>query len=618
MSLKLFASYQEWFVFGLCLLVGLFVIVKFCADQFVKPTPSEENDPWKFVLLRFQTPRRQYLLGFLVYCGALLFIFIAVSLMGPGPILEIAKAITAATQGGLSAAPATPAPDAAWHNYPTFPILVAFYIVGINPNLPKALDFEVLLRRFAHRVAYIPRNMERVFNFMRFSGFELSSEKLTTTWVATDLHRPAMETADLRNLSISLDRAVALYAQAGTLAGDLALADAGELSGSLNVRAFTLYREEIQTAGVNLQATIARLDDLAGMNANDRMRAIAGLQRDLSRNLERLLVIFACAVAGQDMDRMAERVQVLGFTSPFPTDSEIPWNPILQAIGAAAAVLAISWLIAGQMFPSMKNINIPTDTKTIAWMLFVILAVHLVAISRALRVRERLIANDRYYSDSGMGQAVAYVKIFLLCAVVCFPVYLVLNVVNFAAGVRSEMSVPNATIWNGVQFTKEYLLYWLAWTIVPAVCGVLTAYTIDRPVDALKERIISGLLEGSIMAASAVLVLELTTDQIPIGLRVFTVVLYSGLGYVLAFVLPKAVRRYWKSRENHLPEKINALRTNVQEYFYSFQQFTDWLVRRNERLDGKRPLDVLAEDGGMDRLVALVSGSRARIAVAAR
>ncbi len=615
MNFALFASNQEWFVFALCLLVGAFVILKYCADQFVKPTPAEESDPWKFVLLRLQTPRRQYFLGFLVYCGALLFIFFAVSLMGPGPILEIAKAIgAAATQTGLPAA--APAADAAWHNYPTFPILVAFYIVGINPNLPKALDFEVLLRRFAHGMAYIPRNMERVFNFMRFSSFELPPDKLNAAWIATDLHRPAIRTPELRNFSMSLDRAVALYAQAGTLAGDLALAETEDLSADLNLRPFTLYRDEIQTTGVNLQAIIARLDDLAGMNANDRMKAIAGLQRDLSRNLERLLVIFACAVAGQDMDRVAEGAQAVGFTSPFPTESEIPWNPILQAVGAAAAVLAISWSIAAQVFPNMRNINIPTDTKTIAWMLFVILAVHLAAISRTLRARERMIAGDRYYSDSGKGQAVAYVKIFLFCAAVCFPVYLVLNVLNFVSGVRSEMSIPSATIWNGVQFTKEYLLYWLAWTIVPAACGVLTAYTIDRPADTLNDRIVSGLLEGSVMAASAVLVLELTTDQIPLGLRVFTVVLYGGLGGVLAYVLPKAVRRYWKSRESHLPEKINALRMSVQEYFHSFQQFMDWLTRRNQGLGGKRPLDVLAEDGGMERLVALVSGSRPRIAAA--
>src|SRR5687767_4376984 len=85
------------FVFALCLLVGAFVIYKFCLDQFDKPSSNkDENDPWKFVVPRHQAPPRQYLIGFSIYCGMLLIIFLAISMIGPGPFFLILKAIAAA------------------------------------------------------------------------------------------------------------------------------------------------------------------------------------------------------------------------------------------------------------------------------------------------------------------------------------------------------------------------------------------------------------------------------------------------------------------------------------------------------------------------------------------
>ena len=52
-------------VFLICLLVGAFVVLMFCFDQFDKPImDQEDNDPWKFVAPRNLTPRWQYLVGF--------------------------------------------------------------------------------------------------------------------------------------------------------------------------------------------------------------------------------------------------------------------------------------------------------------------------------------------------------------------------------------------------------------------------------------------------------------------------------------------------------------------------------------------------------------------------
>ena len=118
-------------VFSICLSAGAFVVLMFCFDRFDKPTISEdENDPWKFVAPRNLTPPRQYLLGFFVYCGTLLLVFLAISLIGPDTILKIAHG------SGLQ----TTELKAALKDVATFPIVVAFVIVGLHPSLhlPKS------------------------------------------------------------------------------------------------------------------------------------------------------------------------------------------------------------------------------------------------------------------------------------------------------------------------------------------------------------------------------------------------------------------------------------------------------------------------------------------------
>jgi uncharacterized protein (DUF2384 family) len=48
----------------------------------------------------------------------------------------------------------------------------------------------------------------------------------------------------------------------------------------------------------------------------------------------------------------------------------------------------------------------------------------------------------------------------------------------------------------------------------------------------------------------------------------------------------------------------------VMRYFQDAQQFNDWLNTTSDELDKHRPLDVLAEAGGVSRLTALVGRMR--------
>jgi Protein of unknown function (DUF2384) len=630
------------FIFVICLAIGCFVIVRYCLDQFDKPIAGPDDKmPWDFVRPHRLTSRQQYLTGFVIYCSIILLIFVVVSvLIGPGSFFVVVNAITAAlTQTGLPEA--TKVSANGLQDYPTFPIVVAFYIVGLNPNLPTVLNFELPVRKLAHQLAYIPKNMDRIFNYMRFSQFDLPEDKVTEAYTAADLRRPKFDGDDLKPIQPLFDRVVVLYAEAAALSGDVNLHDAEKLVQQLDLDPFKQYRNEIQGVGGNLQGIDSRLLDLAGLQDGERQRTVQSVQRDLTRNLEVLYVIFACASTVQDLGRISDRLRAIGFTTRFPAGTEIPWNPILRVIGAAAVVLLIAYEIAANTWlGDTVRSSIPPTTAGILYVLFTILFVHAFAIGQALYVRAHLIASDDYFSETGRGNPVAYVKIAWRCWYVSVLWYLLLWVFNLAA---MPLALGPGTI------IGYYVATYFVWAAVPAWCGAMTAYTIDRPSDTLAQRVASSVMLGASMGLVAVLVVQaapdmgsvigtLTAQHPPAGAagaaatniaaategtislparnnaeiwyEIFNMVVYGGLGVVIGFGLPAALRRYWRSLEEQLPEQIGLLRANVLRYFQDAQQFNDWLNTTSDELDKHSPLDVLAEAGGVTRLTALVGRMR--------
>ena len=595
------------FVFLVSFIAGAFVVFMFCLDRFDKPNvTADDHDPWQFVVPRYLTPPEQYIFGFTVYCGAMLLIFASVSLVGPQRIFEIVKAAGRAAAEEMSGAAPV---DQSLDNFSTFPVIVAFVLVGLHPSLhlPKSVDFESLIRRFAYRIAYIPKNMDRIFSHMRFSEFDLGDDRLAEAWSAVDLDRPKLEAADVKGLAPLLDRAVLLYVRAAALAGDLTFDGAALLAQDLSLDVFKQYRAEIANVSTNLQAIQGRLSDLDGASPGDRKKVVHAAQHDLIRNLEFLYVIFACAIAGKSMVRIPERLRAVGFTSPFPPGQGIPWDPVLKTLAAAAVVLLIAFMLAGKIFADKVGNNIPTDTPQILHVLLAILIVHMIAVWQALSVRASMIGQDRYYSEAGPPQAVAFIKIFFKCGIACLIGNLLLYGDNLLAALAAGAPVGQ-TVWN-------YFEYWLIWAIVPAFCGAATAHALDRPSDTPAQRATSGALQGLVMGVAALVATESTAWAVdaPPFYQAFNFGIYGGLGFVIGYQLPAAVRRYWAALENRLPDRIVVLRTSVREYFRDIQQFTEWLNTHNERLGGKRPVDLLAQDAGVQQLVSFVATSRPKL-----
>jgi hypothetical protein len=326
------------------------------------------------------------------------------------------------------------------------------------------------------------------------------------------------------------------------------------------------------------------------------------------------------------MDRVNDQLRAIGFISDYTKWPGIPWDPIIKAGFAAAVVLLLAMLIAANTFQGTTHhaIYIPTDSVDVLTLLGKIILVHIFAIAQAMRVRNRLIISESYFApESGTGNSLAYAQIVFASAITSFVSYVVLNLPNLANGLLNN---ADNTI-NISRICLSYIYLNLIWSTIPGCCGVVTAVTMDRPSNTYLQRMVSGSIEGCLMGAVSLLAVAMISkiptlspsdpNQDYTGYNIFNFILYGGLGFVLGFILPRGIRRYWAALEDRLPDKISVLRTAVLQYFHDIRQFGEWLNTRNDRLDGKRPLDVLAEDGGVQRLVSFVTNTRPRVSHAA-
>jgi hypothetical protein len=606
-------------VFGSCIAIGIFVLFKFCLDQFEKPSRNTSDaDPWKFVDPRYLTTPRQYVVGFAIYFGTLTMIFLVASFIGPDLISQIGSTFGLgsgqATGGRLSSTGGN-----SLQAYPTFPIIVAFVMVGLNPNLklPKILDFEALVRQFAHRSAYIPRNMSNMFDFMRISKFTVSDLEIGEAWKAVGLQRPDFKQPTLARVATSLDRGVVLYSRAAELAGDPSGVTFPH--DGLNLGVFRRYRSQLDHVLVNLQGAHVKVS-----RARNEAAALQKLERDIITNLEFLYVIFACAVTTKGTDKASTQLKALGFQSDFINAPGIPWDPVLKAALAITGVLVLAALVAQWSFPeTIRDANIPPGPLAVLWLIASITCVHSAAVAFATHLRTRLIVREKYFLvETGKINVIALIKVFFAVGALSLVIYLIWN--GTELGERLEFAGGGGL--SVAAICRNYFYNYLIWSLLPACCGVLTAITIDRSSNSVLERTLSGAMEGGIMGVAGLLAVNIINsvpslagdpnhNYIPFYIFVFT--LYGGVGFVFGYVLPEGAKRYWQALEQGLPDRINVLRTAVSQYFHDVRQFQEWLNTRNKALEGRRPLDLLAEDTGVQRLVAFVSETRKHVAAAA-
>jgi hypothetical protein len=296
--------------------------------------------------------------------------------------------------------------------------------------------------------------------------------------------------------------------------------------------------------------------------------------------------------------------------------SGVPWEPILKVASAAAAILLIAMLAAKWTVQSSQSV-LPPLAFDLLVLLAKIMLVNTFSVAQAMRFRSRYILSEDYFSpESGYAQMNAYAKIFLICGFSSLLFYLVLNVADLLSQISRQ---PDTT---ALQILWNYFDSNLIWSLVPGLCGVTATISLDRPSNTHLQRGLSALVTGGAMGGGAVLVGIIIARLLPslagdpdsfVSSQIFYFAIYACLGCVYGAILPAEIRRYRAAEEKRLPDRINVLRTAVFQYFYDIQQFQDWLNSYDSDLEGRRPLDVLGEDSGLQRLTDLVIRTKMKI-----
>ena len=612
-----FASRGDVVVFVLCLLFGGGVLFAYCIKQFDKPTESRNDaDPWPFIVPKYLASRQRYLTGFSLYFAILAAIFVFFSLLGPQIVGGVFTAIASAQSLSNAAAPAAaPVANLSWTINPTFPIVIAFWLIGLNPNLPRFLDVELAIRKIGHRTAYIPKGMNDIFVFMRYAGyadFAMPERELKEVWNEIGVRPVRSDQDELKPVIELINRVALLYGRAATLAGDLNLPLAPALKDGININVFRSYRADIGRVLTMLQAAHGRIVEQISAPQDDHSQAVQEIQRDLNRGLEFIFTLFACAITAKGTEHLADRLRNFGITKPYPPKPQIPWNPILKVTLSCGIILFAGWWFASRaLLPNSeaaRNAGIPTSDREMAvWLLFAII-VHFLAIALATRMRMRLIDRDNYLSPTGSTDISAYAKIFGGCFVASFGFYFVTTSVSLVAIVQDTWGAPISIMLDAL---SGWAMFCLVWAFVPASCGLMTAYTLDRPSDTVVQRAQSGGIEALTLAILAVLAIQFSGQESTTLFRLFNALVYGGIGFVFGFMLPVAITRHRRALETRLPEKIVMLRSAVFQNFLDMEDFNRWLQGSEAKLDGKRPLDVLEDDSGLQRLIDFVRTSRA-------
>ena len=452
---------------------------------------------------------------------------------------------------------------------------------------------------------------------MRFSKFSPAPEIVSEAWKATPLRPIVSDAGDLERAAPLLDKGMVLYARAATLSGDRNMASAKALSAFFNLDVFRRYRQQLQNVFVSLQAIHGRLAIQASTASSDQKEPMQDIERDLIKNIEFLYILFACAITAKGPDRVNERLRALDFEPTNLIRSGVPWQPILKVAAAAAGILFMAMLIARRTIHSSRFTSVvPAETFDLLVLLTKIMAVNTFSVAQAMRFRSRYILLGKilfagigirpdyrlYENLRDLRRLVVAVLRHRQCCRSHQPDFLTTRRIQSAGGVELHLFQPDLVAG-------------------PGLCGVAAAVSLDRPSNTYSRRSQSALIAGGAVGGGAILVGIIIARLLPslagdpgivCSLADILFRHLCCLGAILGAVLPEEIRRYRAAEEKRLPDRFSVLRTPVFQYFYDIEQFQDWLNSSDSALGGRRPLDILGEESGLQKLTELVADRRPR------
>jgi len=439
--------YQYDWTYFLCLLIGWLTIALYARKNFDQPTYEvTEEEPASIMVPALISSNAQYLRGLLIYFSSITLLYLAVSLSGPTVVIPIIDALSGNNTKAAAATPADQAkrvtcrverrqkdeppqysletPNSQW------PIGVALAIIGLMPSIAGLRLPEIILRRFAHRIAAIPAYTKYVAAQMRKSKFNY--KRFTTfNYAAAGINfRPPPESPD--SFDRNWRKLCILYVQVRKFAlGD----DAPESSQPVDEKTLRAIEREIKTFGSLLHDLDTRL---LGQHTDQEREDLQAEIVDLSRWL---YMLASCMFVAYRTDDIPQALWNLGFV-PFEPAADLV-APILVTFGILFIILLLQQMGAIALTRAhggdeTQGLTIATLISDSFWLWCYSAAIVVIscgsAVYAAIVLREQLIRRNINPAigkpanvGANLGDLYPYLKILLGAYLVAFATQFVLN-----------------------------------------------------------------------------------------------------------------------------------------------------------------------------------------------
>src|SRR6266446_8434092 len=152
---------NELVSFLLALGAAIVIVFFYSYRRFGEPTVERSSEDFVTQLLpKYLATKEEYSGGLLTYIASMILILVAFSLLGP-PVLNLVGVTTDKVPGLV------------------IPIVVAFALVGLLPNVRYLKDIEWHIRYFAHQRAFIPAAALATAETLTAAGFDFSQYRET-------------------------------------------------------------------------------------------------------------------------------------------------------------------------------------------------------------------------------------------------------------------------------------------------------------------------------------------------------------------------------------------------------------------------------------------------------
>jgi hypothetical protein len=563
--------------FSLAFFAASTIVVLYCWPKFDESAlPKNDNDFITQFLPHDLASPKEYSYGLLTYIISMLTVLAVLSALGP-PVLKLIGLEAPTTAAGAT------------------PIVVALAMVGLAPNVPVLKELEIMIRRFAHRRAFIPSaaraTAERLtaakFDFAQYRGADaLGSDEMGGV-------TPADLAAERGSIEYNWARLCCLcYA--------LRLRE-DEATEALDRDLLNSYRRDVDSI-------YERRTMLASQISQFRQRPDDAVVRKELRlkirdSLQKLYILIGCStrLCGRSCAKVDAALRGFGFelepvrTEPHQGDVMIVGLAVMSSI-----VLAICYAASeiGKLGLWHTSPYFPTRPYEAFIWSFSTLLTHGVAILTADRIRGALLKSERWFDadDAPPKRSVAnYIRVGVACAAVGW-------VVMVAFGVTQQE--PTWAMAKGA----------LPYSLMPAVTGAFYAAHLDnaelncRP-SRLFEILSQALLTGVVGLVASDGWVSLGDTEWPTGLDFVILVGIMGfaIGASLAWYIPEnAIRRQFDPLREARESRIRQVTALAVERLGTPDAAERWLATPTASLQGATPIAALAEAKNYEEVLRLV------------